>query len=441
LQWGGSFDRFFAVNAKRYGTPFSANFPSYGKVVCFASSRAAKQLLTASPHDVHAGEAYEILRQSAGSSSLLLLDEDEHLRMRKLLMPPLHGERLQVWREFVEMRTLQEIEAWPLREPLKLRPAMQRITLDVIMRIVFGIRDLRRAQELRGLLPVLFDVGLGQGAGYVYPWARLDLGPRSPWGRFRRKRDRIDALLAAEIAQRRREFAAVGFAEAEQGSREDVLSMLLVAEHDDGSRLTDAELRDHLVTMLVAGHETTATSLAWAFERLLRNSEILQRLEDDLTAGSTTYLDAVIKETMRIRPVVAQIGRVLKREMTIDGWSIPAETMVMLPMSLIHSDPVLYPEPEEFRPERYLGDEELGSYVWLPFGGGVRRCIGASLALMEMRVVITTILRHLRLTPDRPQAEWPRAHGITLVPSRGGKVIATERLTRNLGERRGAVPA
>ncbi len=192
--------------------------------------------------------------------------------------------------------------------------------------------------------------------------------------------------------------------------------------------MTDEELRDQMVTMLVAGHETTATSIAWALERLLRVPDVLRLLLERLDEGDTTYLDAVIKETMRIRPVVAQIGRVLTEELVIDGWTVPAGTLAIVPMTVIHRDPQIYPEPGEFRPERFLDGNDPGNYSWLPFGGGVRRCPGASLALMEMRVILTAILRNVRIRADRPQPEKPMVRGITIVPNRGGRVVVTERL-------------
>ena len=204
---------------------------------------------------------------------------------------------------------------------------------------------------------------------------------------------------------------------------------MLLAQRDEAGRpMTDRELRDQLVTMLVAGHETTSTSTAWAIERLVRNPTVLATLRSELGRGDITYLDAVIKETMRSRPVVAQIGRWLTEPTEIDGWTIPADTMVIIPISVIHEDPEVYPEPDAFRPERFLDGNDPGGYSWLPFGGGVRRCPGASLALLEMRVIIRTIVQHLDLAPDRPEPERQTVRGITIVPSRGGRVVVRTRL-------------
>jgi cytochrome P450 family 135 len=431
VQWALGQHRFFNENADRYGSPFRIRFPFLygGTVLCFTTTSAAKQILRLPAETAHAGEAYSILRQSTGPSAVIVLDEDEHLRMRKLLLPPLHGERLQQWADFVTQKTLDDIATWPDGQPFPLRPVAERITMSVISKIVFGVRDPVRAEELRHLLPVLFDIPVLAAPGYVASFGRLDLGRFSPWGRYRRKRDRIDELLYAEIAARRREFAENAEQDGARGGRGDVLSMLLTSRDEDGVPMSDRELRDQLVTMLVAGHETTATAIAWALERLLRTPRAMDKLLASLEADDTTYLDAVIKETMRVRPVVAQIGRVLTEETVIDGWTVPAHTMVVLPMTVIHIDPEIYDEPKEFRPERFLDGNDPGGYAWLPFGGGLRRCPGASLALLEMRAVLTTILRNVRLAPERPEPEKPRVRGITIVPSRGGRVVVRERLS------------
>lgn len=414
--------------ADRYGPAYRAHFPfMFGRMAVFTTPSAARTVLRLKPSVALAGRAYRVLRESSGPHSVIQLDGDEHLRMRKLILPPLHGERLARWESFCERRTLQEIDAWTVGEPISLRPVTERISLAIILKVVFGIRDPARGDELRRLLPTLFDIPLGAVPGYLHPLGRLDLGPWSPWGAFRRKRDRIDELILAEVHERRAEFARDGGDEGDE-AHADMLSMLLAARDDEGRPLSDRELRDQLVTMLAAGHETTSTSVAWAMERLVRHPEVLGRLRDDLAAGETTYLDAVIKETLRSRPVVPQIARYLTEPTEIDGWLVPAGIMVMVPMAVIHRDPEVYPEPEAFRPERFLDGNDPGSYSLLPFGGGVRRCPGASLAQLEMRVMIRTILRHVELAPDRPEAERPTVRGISIVPSRGARVVVRRRL-------------
>lgn len=428
-RWALTQDRFFNENVARYGSPFRMRFPFLygGGVAVFATTSAAKQILRMPADVARGGEAYAILRESSGPSSVIVQDGEEHLRLRRLLLPPLHGEHLQQWADFIAELTEEEIAGWPVGEPFPMRPIGERLTMQVITRIVFGMRDPARAAELRSLLPVLFDIPPAAAPGYVTRFARLDLGPLSPWGRYRRKRDRIDELLFAEFRERRREFGAGAAADSDADARSDMLSMLLEARDEQGRSMTDRELRDQLVTMLVAGHETTATALAWALERLLRTPAVLAELIASLERGEAEYLDAVIKETLRIRPVVAQIGRVVKEETVIDGWTVPAGTMVIVPMSVIHADPEVFPDPDEFRPERFLDDADPGGYAWLPFGGGVKRCPGASLAQLEMRAVLTTILLRVRLAPDRAEPERRRVRGITVVPSRGGRIVVLGR--------------
>jgi cytochrome P450 len=409
--------------AERHGPTYRAHFPfMFGKMAVFTTPAAAKTILRLKPSVAQAGRAYKVLEQSAGASAVILLDGDEHLRMRKLILSPLHGERLARWEGFCEERTLQEIERWTVGETIQLRSITEHISLSVILKIVFGIRDPARSEELRELLPTLFDIPLGAAPGYFHRLGRLDLGPWSPWGAFRRRRDRIDELILAEVAERRAEFAA-DRGDARDEARADVLSMLLAERDDAGRPMSDRELRDQLVTMLAAGHETTSTSTAWAIERLVRHPEIVEALRAEFERGEITLLDAVIKETLRSRPVVPQIARWLTEPTEIDGCLVPAETMVMLPMSVIHMDPDVYPDPEAFRPERYLDGNDPGGYSWLPFGGSTRRCPGASLALLEMRVMIRTIVRHVDLAPDRPEPERPVVRGISTVPSRGASVV------------------
>ncbi len=418
--WGvdpvGLFDRC----AERFGDTFTIKLGYRGRVVCVSSPNAIKEVFLGSPAVYHAGEAYEVLGPVAGDHSPLLLDEDEHLRLRRLLLPPLHGEALEGWSSTIAEITEETIASWPSDRPFGLRGSMERITLEVIMRIVFGIRDPQSATELRALLPYMFQIGPLTGSAFLFPALRRDLGRWSPWGRFLQYRKRIDELLYAEIAVRRAQLEVLQGGES-QGKPQDVLTLLLLAQDEDGKTLTDQELRDALVTMLLAGQETTATSLAWAFERLVRHPRQLSDLMCELDTDRTEYLDAVIKETLRIRPVVAQVGRVLAETTEIDGWTVPAGRMVMGVISRVHRSPELYTRPHEFRPERFL-DGEGDGYTWIPFGGGVRRCVGAGLALLEMRVVLRTVLRNARLTPEKQEGEGVRVRGVTLVPAKGCRV-------------------
>jgi cytochrome P450 len=407
--------------ARRYGDLFTLRLVQLGPHVYLADPELVRQVFTGDPHVYHAGEAYRTLMEPVGGPrSLFVLDEDEHLRMRRWLLPPFHGERMKSWEPVIREITEREMARWPVGIPFELRPSAEAITLEVIMRIVFGIREPDRATELRRLLPRLFHVSLSQAPSFVVPALRRDLGPHSPWGRFLRLRGRIDALLHDEIRRRREELGPAG--PDELGDRDDMLSMLIAARDEDGRQLTDADLRDVLITMLLAGHETTSSSLSWVFERLLRHPPVLARLLDDLGQGGEEYLGAVIKETLRVRPVGAHVARRLADEVELRDYRVPAGTTVAVSIYLMHRSPSLFPDPMEFRPERFL-EAGSGSYSWIPFGGGVRRCLGAGLATLEMEVVLRTVLEAVRLRPARAESERIDVLGVTLVPARGAEVV------------------
>lgn len=420
IDWGTGHDSYWNRLADQYGSVFRVRWPFFfeQRVVCFTSTAAAKEILRLPPTVAHGGEANRVLEPSSGTSAVIVVDESEHKRLRKIIMPPLHGDRMMRWEGFIRDQTLAEVRTWTPGDVLAMRPVIERIALAVIMKIVFGVRDPKRAQLMHDHSPAKNDITVLQGLGGLTKWARLDLGRWSPWGRYVRNRDRFDALIYAEIADRRAEIAAG----VDIGDRSDLLTMLLESRDSDDRPMTDRELRDNLVTMLLAGHETTATAIAWAIERLTRHPDVMRRLTASLDAGETDYLDAVIKETLRTRPVVAQLGRVTTQQVTIDGWTLPPRTMLIVPMSVIHRDADLYPEPEEFRPERFLDGSDPGGLSWMPFGGGNRRCPGASLALMEMRVILSAIIGTVDLAPASPEPERARVHGITIWPARGGRV-------------------
>ena len=418
--------RVFDYCARRYGDPFTLRVMLAGNMVYVADPGAVRAVFTGDPERFRAGEAYTIMEPTGGKRSLFLLDGPEHLRMRKLLLPPLHGSRLKRWAPLIADVTERAVRRWPVGEPFALRPVTEAITMEVILRIVFGIREPARAEELRRLLPRLFAVSLAQAPSFVVPALRKDLGPRSPWGRYVRLRGRIDELLYDEIGRRRSELAAAPAGDGDEHA--DVLSLLIAARDEDGRGLTDAELRDELVTMLLAGHETTASSLAWAFERILRHPRVLGRLLEEIEGGGTEYLDAVIKETLRSRPVAPHVARKLTEETELMGYRLPARTVVAAGIYLIHHSPDLYPDPHAFRPERFLDGAAPDGYAWIPFGGGVRRCLGVGLATLEMQLVITTVLRLVTLRPARPEPERFDVLGVTLVPSRGGEVVVERRI-------------
>jgi cytochrome P450 family 135 len=397
---------------RRYGDMFTLRITHEGTWVFLAHPDAVKQVFTGDPRVLHAGEANVVLLPVLGHHSVLLLDEAEHMSQRKLMLPSFHGKRMRGYEETMAAVARAEIERWPLGEPHPVRPAMQRITLEVILRTVFGVQDDTRRARLRDALGQAFDWGSRPSRMLMM----AALGPRRVAERrlFRRVLDPADELIYEEI---RRHRDAPDLAE-----RDDVLSLLLQARHDDGSPMTDVELRDELMTLLVAGHETTASALAWAMERLVRHPDKLARLRD----GDDDYLDAVCKETLRLRPILALVLRRLTEPMEIGGRLLPAGVNLAPCIYLVHRRADVYPDPLAFRPERFL-EQPAGTYTWIPFGGGVRRCLGASFALFEMRVVLRELVGRLELSATDPRPERVRRRAITLVPERGGTVVAEPR--------------
>jgi cytochrome P450 len=345
-----------------------------------------------------------------GGSSVLLLDGQRHMRMRKLMLPPFHGDAIAHYAELIEQITTHEIDTWRPGQTVRTRTVAQKITLDVIIRAVFGISDPERIAALRRLLPRL------AAPNPFLLLVRRDLGPLSPWGRFMRVRDRVDSMLYEEIERRR--------ADSDDEAPRDILTLLLGARDDDGSPLTDREVRDELITILLAGHETTATSIGWAFERLLRTPAVLQRLIDEVKADDgDEYIEAVIKETLRVRPVVTEVFRAPTAKTELGGYVFDAGTKLAASIMLVQYDPELYPpDPQAFRPERFLADAPE-PYSWIPFGGGVRRCLGAAFAQLEMKVVLSTILARTELRAPSARSEKARFRGVTLLPRRGGEAV------------------
>ena len=401
---------------RRYGEPFTARSPGFGTSVVFSSPELVKSIVTGDPKVFHAGLANAPIRPVLGPWSLLALDRAPHMQQRKLLLPPFHGERLQSYAGLIAELAQREVLSWPLGESFRLHERMERLTLEVILDVVFGIADEARKDELRRLLPLLV-----QSSRMLVFWGAVmhrDLGPIHPQATFAGRRDAVDALLYAEIAERR------AMDPAERARRKDILSMLVEAEHEDGSPMGDAEIRDQLATLVLAGHETTATALTWAMDLLHRNGDVLARLRSGGEADSDDeYLDAVIREVLRIRPVVPVVGRTVTEPVRIGPHDLPAGTDLAAAILLTHHRPDVFPEPTRFRPERFLGGgSEVPSYGWLPFGGGVRRCIGASFAQFEMATILRVLARSpVRLAERRP--EPLRATGVTIVPGRGVRLI------------------
>jgi cytochrome P450 len=393
----------------RYGDVFTLDIAHEGPWVMLADPGAIKQVFTGDPTLLHAGEGNVVLKPLLGSNSVLLLDDAPHMRQRKLMLPPFHGERMKAYADTMREVAEREVASWPLGEPFPLWPRMQAITLEVIVRTVFGVE---RADDVTRLAKVLNDA-IEWG---VNPLSAIGLGLLGPQHPITRRvahhaLREVDGMVYSEIARRRGE---------DFEDRDDILSMLLQARHEDGSPMTDEELRDELMTLLVAGHETTATALAWTIERVVRHPHVLERLTDD---EDDEYLDAVVKEALRLRPILPIVARRLQEPMEIGGHLLPAGCTAAPCIYLVHRRPDIYPEPERFRPERFL-EQPAGTYTWIPFGGGVRRCLGASFALFEMKQVLRAITRTVVLRPDGEAGERVVRRAITFTPEKGARVIA-----------------
>ena len=403
---------FLAEQQRRYGDIFVTRFPYFGRITYVAAPELVKAVFTGDPSVFHAGEANaSVLEPALGPNSVLTLDDAPHMRQRKLLLPPFHGQRVERYGELILDVTRQEMQSWPVGEPFAMRPHTQRITLAVIMRAVFGVHDEDRLARFEGLID---EFARRVGLVASIPPLRRDLGGLSPWGRFLRSRQALDAFIYEEIALRR--------AEAGHEERDDVLSLLLSAADEDGKGMDDHELRDEMVTVLGAGHETTATGLAWAVELLTRNPAVLAKLRESLAAGEEDYLAATVKEVLRIRPVLVDVGRKLTGPATIGGYRLEAGSFVLAAIAALHYREESFPEPEAFRPERFL-DTKVDNYAWIPFGGGIRRCIGAAFAEYEMRTILREFVERADLSAAGSKPENVKIRNITLVPAKGARVV------------------
>jgi cytochrome P450 len=403
--------------SRAYGDVFTMRLPFGMNMVHIARPDLVKAVFSGDNDVLRAGEANAtILEPLVGPHSVLVLDGPEHLRQRKLILPAFHGDRMRAWEAAVRDITRAEIARWPAGRPFALRPSMQAITLDVIVRVVFGVDAGARRDELRR--HILAVAALGRNPLLLFATRDRSLGPHAPWARFIRARDALDAVLVAEIRQRR--------AAPDLDLRGDVLSQLLLTRDDEGRAMTDDEVRDELVTLLFAGHETTATSLAWAFDLLLHHPRVLSRLRAELDAGGSEYLDATIMETLRVRPVVPIVDRRVREPTRIGGHTIPAGAVVCPNIYLTQRRDDLYSAPAEFRPERFAGQPAVGT-GWFPFGGGIRRCLGATFATFEMRIVIPEVLHAVTLRPASPRPARIRRESVTFVPHDGARCIVTAR--------------
>jgi len=374
-----------------------------------------RSLFTATPQQAPSLTGESPLRPIVGPNSVLTLLGEKHMRQRKLLLPPFHGEAVQRYVSMIALAAEREIDSWPVGERFALAPKMQAITLDVIMAGIFGVEGLPKEgtleRELRDEIRRIVSLSTRPLSLLV----EMVLLRREQRGRvISGVIDRVDELLYALIAQRRGEAASA--------DRADILSLLLGATHEDGAPMSDDELRDELITLVLAGHETTANSLAWAFERLLRNRGSYHRLRElvrgEATEEADAYIEACIHEAMRVRPVIPAIGRRVSEPWRLGEFTVPARSGVVISILLLHHREDVYPRPFAFEPERFLGVKP-GTYTWIPFGGGIRRCLGATLAMAEQRVVMRAIAKRLDLIAPDPEPERLRHRNVTMVPAKG----------------------
>ena len=404
----------------RYGRRFTVRFPLAPPFVILADPEQVKEVFTASPEVLHPGEGAKVLEPLVGKNSVILLDEGPHMEQRKLMLPAFHGKQMARLSDLMTEVAEREVESWPRDSELPLHPRMQRLTLEIILRTVFGLDPGPRLDALRDRLGEMLAFG-DRPISLTPPdpegHAAKLLSRVGPYAEFVRRQAESDRLIFELIDERR----------ADPGEREDILTMLLEARHEDGSPMSTQELRDELMTMLVAGHETTATSLAWAFERLARSPRVLGVLVDEIDSGNDEYLTATIQETLRCRPVLPNCEpRLVKQPVEVGGWMYPTGVCLVPNSYLLHHDSAIYPAPYEFRPERFL-EQAPGTYTWIPFGGGRRRCVGASFAMVEMQIVMRAVLAGCELRPAGNGAEVARRRNITVRPSGGARAVLRER--------------
>jgi cytochrome P450 len=421
LNWAFRPTQYLEQCRRRYGETFTLRLIGFGSsgrspLVLLTDPGVVKRIFTGDPEVLRAGAGRKAMEPLFGSRSILLADQPEHLRKRRLMLPPFHGERLGAYRELIEEVVEAEVARWPLDRPVQLQSRMQAITLEVILRAVFGLDEPEQRAEVRGGITGLLRLVANPLAELTAVLPRR-LGPLDLQALLGRAARSADRALLGLIAARR---ADPGLAQ-----RKDILSLLLQARDADGGRLGDAELRDDLVTLLMAGHETTATALAWTFDELFSHPDAAEPLAEECSqegSGERPYLEAVITESLRLHPPLPIVDRELAAPLEIDGHFLPAGTIAAPCVYLIHRRADLYREPHHFRPERFL-DRAPGTYTWIPFGGGVRRCLGGSFALFEMRIVLRAVLQRVTLRRASPGGSRARRRAIVLAPGGGVPAI------------------
>ena len=419
----------------RYGRRFTMRLPATPPFVMITDPAEVKQVFTAPPDVLHPGQGARVLEPVVGRNSVILLDGDVHMEQRKLMLPAFHGEKMARLEGLMVEVAEREVASWPRGVPIELHPRMQHLTLEIILRAVFGLDPGPRLEALRELLRDMLAFG-DKPISLIPPRAdslAAKIGERvGPFAKFVRIQRKADAHLFELIDERRREA----------GDGDDILALLLDARHEDGSPMSEQELRDELLTLLVAGHETTASTLAWAFARLPHHPDVLARLRDEIDGGEDdAYLTATIQETLRHRPVLPNVApRLVVEPVQVGDWSYSPGVCLVPNGYLIHHDPELYPDPYAFRPQRFV-DQPPGTYTWIPFGGGRRRCLGASFAMLEMKVVLRSVLAACDVAPAGEGLELARRRNITIRPAAGARTVLGERAPTRGGLEGGIAPA
>ncbi len=417
---------FFEDCYRRYGDCFTLRIPGFPPQVIFCDPQAVKEIFAGDGDQLCAGKANLVLKPLLGEHSLLVLDGPQHLRERRMMQPPFHGDRMKAYCDTIRSVTDRAIDGWPIGRPFPIHRETQGITLDVIISTVFGMEE---GSDFRTLRSLLIRGTSAANPAILLPPLQVDLGRFSPWGRFVRLREGTYEFLCAEIARRR---------STDLETRTDVFSMLIRSRDEEGKTMTDQELAEEMGTLLAAGHETTATALAWAFCHILEHPQVLEKLREELRqvvgdrpltsehVQELKYLDATVKETLRLTPIIPDVGRRLERPMTIGGRHLPAGVTASPSIYLAHRRPESWPEPAKFDPERFLkGRPSL--YEFFPFGGGIRRCLGMAFALYEMKVVIAQVLTRVTLRKLPGYKARPVRRNITLAPAKGMPLVVLER--------------
>jgi cytochrome P450 len=410
-------ERFVAALAKRYGSAFTLRLPIFGETVVVSDPALIKDLFTTNTALV--GRA-GVLGEIFGPGSTFSLDGTQHRERRKLLVPPFHGKRMTSYEDIVEEEVLRETATWPDGREFETMPSMMRITLNAILRTVFGAEG-AALDDLRELLPGM--VLHASRLAVMPPVVRRDFGAWSPGGKLAAHRNRYDEIIRRLIADIRHD--------PKLDERNDVLTRMLQARYQDGSPISDDHVADELLTLLAAGHETTATTLAWAIERLRRHPRLLARLNSEAKTGGSDLVQATIWEVQRTRPVINGTGRLAKTRIRLGEWVIPERHAVLASISLAHASEARFPDAAAFNPDRFLGNPP-DNYAWIPYGGGVRRCIGAAFANMEMNVTLRTLLREFEFGTTYAPGERLHSRGVATAPARGGRAVVYRRAARTV---------